>query len=98
VIDAGFDPKMYSLTLGDTPYEIKTWTPSRVTAIREHPCGTALMSIDVKAQGGHHCHCAARGLGRLHGGSADRLDVGRRNADCMEALRGHDQSSPRADV
>jgi hypothetical protein len=50
VIDAGFDPKMYSLTLGDTPYEIKTWTPSRVTAIREHPCGTASMSIDVKAQ------------------------------------------------
>jgi hypothetical protein len=50
VIDAGFDPKMYSLTLGDTPYEIKTWTPSRVTAIREHPCGTASMSIDVQAQ------------------------------------------------
>jgi hypothetical protein len=39
LIDAGFDPKMRSLTLGDTPYEIKTWTPSRVTAIREHPCG-----------------------------------------------------------
>jgi hypothetical protein len=50
VIDAGFDPKMRSLTLGDTPYEIKTWTPSRVTAIREHPCGTASMTIDVKAQ------------------------------------------------
>jgi hypothetical protein len=50
MIDAGFDPKMHSLTLGDTPYEIKTWTPSRVTAIREHPCGTASMTIDVKAQ------------------------------------------------
>jgi hypothetical protein len=31
-------------------YEIKTWTPSRATAIREHPCGTASMSIDVQAQ------------------------------------------------
>jgi hypothetical protein len=50
LIDAGFDPKMRSLTLGDTPYEIKTWTPSRVTAIREHPCGTASMAIDVKAR------------------------------------------------
>ena len=50
VIDAGFDPKMHFLDLGATPYEIKTWTPSRVTAIREHPCGTALITIDVKAQ------------------------------------------------
>jgi hypothetical protein len=50
MIDAGFDPKMHSLSLGDTPYEIKTWTPSRVTAIREHPCGTALMTIDVTAE------------------------------------------------
>ena len=31
-------------------YEIQTWTQNRVTAIREHPCGTAMMSIDVKAQ------------------------------------------------
>jgi len=50
MIDAGFDPKMPSLTLGDTPYEIKTWTLSRVTAIREHPCGTVSMVIDVKAE------------------------------------------------
>jgi hypothetical protein len=31
-------------------YEIKTWTPSRVTAIREHPCGTVTMTIDVNSQ------------------------------------------------
>jgi hypothetical protein len=31
-------------------YEIKTWLPSRITAIREHPCGTATMIIDVSAQ------------------------------------------------
>jgi hypothetical protein len=31
-------------------YEIQTWTPNRVTAIREHPCGTAMMSIDVNAK------------------------------------------------
>ena len=28
-------------------YEIKTWRPSRITAIREHPCGTATMAIDI---------------------------------------------------
>jgi hypothetical protein len=31
-------------------YDINTWTSDRVTAIREHPCGTATMTIDVKSQ------------------------------------------------
>jgi hypothetical protein len=35
-----------------TPFEysITTWEPTRVTATSEHPCGTALMSIDIKAE------------------------------------------------
>lgn len=28
-------------------YEIKTWGQNRVTAIREHPCGTASLTVDV---------------------------------------------------
>jgi hypothetical protein len=31
-------------------YSITTWEPTRVTATREHPCGTALMSVDIKAK------------------------------------------------
>jgi hypothetical protein len=31
-------------------YGVTTWRPSRVTAIREHPCGTASMMIDVDAK------------------------------------------------
>jgi hypothetical protein len=31
-------------------YEVKTWTPDRVTAIREHPCGTASMTINMTAK------------------------------------------------
>jgi hypothetical protein len=31
-------------------YEVKTWTPSRITAIREHPCGTATLTVDVDAK------------------------------------------------
>jgi hypothetical protein len=33
-----------------TVFEIKTWTPRRVTAIREHPCGTALLTVDVETE------------------------------------------------
>jgi len=33
-----------------TIFEIKTWTPGRITAIREHPCGTALLTVDVKTE------------------------------------------------
>jgi hypothetical protein len=33
-----------------TIFEIKTWTPGRVTAIREHPCGTALLTVDVEKE------------------------------------------------
>jgi hypothetical protein len=33
-----------------TIFEIKTWTPNRITAIREHPCGTATLTVDVDAQ------------------------------------------------
>jgi hypothetical protein len=31
-------------------YEIQTWTQNRITAIREHACGTAMMSVDVSAK------------------------------------------------
>jgi hypothetical protein len=30
-----------------TIFNIKTWMPSRITAIREHPCGTATLTVDV---------------------------------------------------
>ena len=33
-----------------TIFEIKTWTPGRITAIREHPCGTAFLTVDVKTE------------------------------------------------
>jgi hypothetical protein len=49
--EASFDLKTNLLDLTDAVYyDIKTWTPTRVTAIREHPCGTASMTIDVKAE------------------------------------------------
>ena len=38
------------LTSPPTIFEVKTWTPSRVTAIREHPCGTALLTVDVQTE------------------------------------------------
>jgi hypothetical protein len=48
---AEFDPKSRFLYFGSpVVYEIKTWVPSRVTAISEHPCGTALMTIDVNTE------------------------------------------------
>jgi hypothetical protein len=31
-------------------YSITTWGPTRVTATSEHPCGTALLSIDIPTQ------------------------------------------------
>ena len=33
-----------------TVFEIKTWTPNRITAISENPCGTATLTVDVDAQ------------------------------------------------
>jgi hypothetical protein len=33
-----------------TIFEIKTWTTGRITAIREHPCGTAFLTVDVRAE------------------------------------------------
>jgi hypothetical protein len=30
-----------------TIYDVKTWAPNRVTAIREHPCGSAFLTVDV---------------------------------------------------
>jgi hypothetical protein len=49
--EASIDLKTNLLGLNDAIYyDIKTWTPNRVTAIREHPCGTAFMTIDVKAE------------------------------------------------
>jgi hypothetical protein len=45
---AEFDPKESMLYFGSPVfYEVKTWMPDRVTAIREHPCGTASMTINV---------------------------------------------------
>jgi len=38
------------ITPAPTIFEIKTWTPNRVTAIREHPCGTALLTVDVETE------------------------------------------------
>jgi hypothetical protein len=29
-------------------FDIKTWTPNRITAVREHPCGTASLTVDVQ--------------------------------------------------
>jgi hypothetical protein len=31
-------------------YTITTWGPTRVTATSEHPCGTALLSIDIQSK------------------------------------------------
>jgi hypothetical protein len=48
---AEFDLKYSMLTApAPTIYEIKTWTPNRVTAIREHPCGSAFLTIDLATQ------------------------------------------------
>jgi hypothetical protein len=45
---AEFDLKYSQLfALAPTIYEVKTWTPNRVTAIREHPCGSAFLTVDV---------------------------------------------------
>lgn len=49
--EATFDLKTQLLDFYDVAsYEIQTWTRNRVTAIREHPCGTAMMSVDVNAK------------------------------------------------
>ena len=49
--EATFDLKTQLLDFYDAAsYEIQTWTPNRVTAIREHPCGTAMMSVDVNSK------------------------------------------------
>lgn len=46
-----FDLK-YGMLISQPPtiYEIKTWGRNRVTAIREHPCGTASLTVDVETQ------------------------------------------------
>jgi len=45
------EPSMDMLNLDDLVYyDIKTWTPNRITAIQEDRCITALMTIDVSAQ------------------------------------------------
>jgi hypothetical protein len=31
-------------------FDIKTWTPNRITAVREHPCGTASLTVDVQTK------------------------------------------------
>lgn len=48
---AEFSPEDLQLFFA-TPfdYTITTWAPTRVTATSEHPCGTALMSIDIQAK------------------------------------------------
>lgn len=48
---AEFDLKYSMLTApAPTIYEIKTWTTKRVTAIREHPCGSAFLTIDLATE------------------------------------------------
>jgi hypothetical protein len=48
---AEFDLKTHMVDLVDGVfYQLATWGPNRITAIREHPCGTATLSIDVKAE------------------------------------------------
>jgi hypothetical protein len=48
---AEFDLKFGMLSFGSPAvYEIKTWRSGRVTAIREHPCGTASMTIDLESK------------------------------------------------
>jgi hypothetical protein len=42
------DSQLYFSTPFD--YSITTWEPTRVTAMSEHPCGTAMMSIDIQAK------------------------------------------------
>jgi len=37
------------LSAPPTVFEIKTWTPNRITAISERPCGTATLTVDVGA-------------------------------------------------
>jgi hypothetical protein len=39
-----------SLFLSGDEYQITTWSSSRVTAERQAPCYTALMTLDIKAQ------------------------------------------------
>jgi hypothetical protein len=49
--EATFDAKTGLLDFFEVAsYQVRTWTPKRVTAIREHPCGTATMSIDIIAK------------------------------------------------
>ena len=47
---AEYSPEDSQLYFGTPPfdYAITTWEPTRVTATREHPCGTAVMSIDMQ--------------------------------------------------
>jgi hypothetical protein len=48
---AEFDLK-YGMLISQPPaiYEIKTWGRNRVTAIREHPCGTASLTMDLETK------------------------------------------------
>jgi hypothetical protein len=49
--EATFNLKTHLLDLFDVAsYKIQTWTSNRLTAFREHPCGTATMSIDLVAK------------------------------------------------
>jgi hypothetical protein len=45
-----FDQPVVALNLGDTEYQITSWSSSRVTAERQVPCATGLMTLDIKAQ------------------------------------------------
>jgi len=49
--DAEFDLRNGMLiSPAPTIFEIKTWTPGRITAIREHPCSTAFLTVDMEAK------------------------------------------------
>jgi hypothetical protein len=98
VMDAGFDLK--NAFSDSWRYLMKSRHGRRVASLPHQGASVRHCFDDDRREGsgGYHCHCAARGLGRLHGGSADDFDVGRRNAGRTETLRGQDRSSTRADV
>jgi hypothetical protein len=49
---ADLDVRNIPMLLVEPPvtYEVKTWTRNRITAIKEHPCATAILTVDVDAE------------------------------------------------
>lgn len=92
---AEFDPKNGMLYFGSPAvYEIKTWS-ARVTAIREHPCGTALMTIDVDAKAVTVTSAPHADFRVLQQGTIQRLDVSGRIPCRVENPPGQGQQGTR---